>query len=165
MQDDSSDEEPEQLQCKLILLGDGAVGKTSIALRFTEDHFATQYKQTIGLDFFMKRIVLPGDIHIAMQVWDIGGQSIGSKMLGNYIYGAQVVLLCYDITNYQSFQNLEDWYRLVRRTFGSRALPYVALIGNKSAPAPSPFVPPTHDAALPRHGRAGARLLPKEPRP
>ena len=95
MQDDSSDEEPEQLQCKLILLGEGAVGKTSIALRFTEDHFATQYKQTIGLDFFMKRIVLPGDIHIAMQVWDIGGQSIGSKMLGNYIYGAQVVLLCY----------------------------------------------------------------------
>ena len=136
MQDDSSDEEPEQLQCKLILLGDGAVGKTSIALRFTEDHFATQYKQTIGLDFFMKRIVLPGDIHIAMQVWDIGGQSIGSKMLGNYIYGAHVVLLCYDITNYQSFQNLEDWYRLVRRTFGSRALPYVALIGNKSAPPP-----------------------------
>ena len=67
-----------------------------------------------------------------MQVWDIGGQSIGSKMIGNYIYGAQVVLLCYDITNYQSFQNLEDWYRLVVRTFGSRALPYVALIGNKS---------------------------------
>ena len=60
MEDDSSDEEPEQLQCKIILLGDGAVGKTSIALRFTEDHFATQYKQTIGLDFFMKRLVLPG---------------------------------------------------------------------------------------------------------
>ena len=78
-------------------------------------------------------------------MWDIGGQSIGSKMLGNYIYGAQVVLLCYDITNYQSFQNLEDWYRLVRRTFGSRALPYVALIGNKSArdtwPPPPPLVP------------------------
>ena len=132
MQDDSSDEEPEQLQCKLILLGDGAVGKTSIALRFTEDHFATQYKQTIGLDFFMKRIVLPGDIHIAMQVWDIGGQSIGSKMLGNYIYGAQVVLLCYDITNYQSFQNLEDWFRLVRRTFQGSAMPYVTLVGNKT---------------------------------
>ncbi len=80
-----------------------------------------------------------GDIHVALQVWDIGGQSIGSKMIGNYIYGAQVVLLCYDITNYQSFQNLEDWYRLVRRTFGSRALPYVALIGNKSTrPPPAP---------------------------
>ena len=62
MESDSSDEEPEQLQCKVILLGDGAVGKTSVALRFTEDYFATQYKQTIGLDFFMKRLVLPGQL-------------------------------------------------------------------------------------------------------
>jgi hypothetical protein len=55
-----------------------------------------------------------------VQVWDIGGQSIGSKMISNYIFGAQVVLLVYDITDYQSFQNLEDWYRLVRRTFGNK---------------------------------------------
>ena len=61
---EDSEDEPEQLQCKIILLGDGAVGKTSIALRFTEDHFATQYKQTIGLDFFMKRLVLPGKLHV-----------------------------------------------------------------------------------------------------
>ena len=60
MAEESSEEEPEQLQCKLIILGDGAVGKTSVALRFTEDYFATQYKQTIGLDFFMKRMILPG---------------------------------------------------------------------------------------------------------
>lgn len=38
-------------------------------------------------------------------------------MIRNYIYGAQAVLLCYDITNYDSFQNLEDWYRLVQQTF------------------------------------------------
>jgi GTPase SAR1 family protein len=43
-------------------------------------------------------------VHVALQIWDIGGQSIGSKMIGNYIYGAQAVLICYDITNYQSFQ-------------------------------------------------------------
>ena len=42
---EDSDDEPEQLQYKVILLGDGAVGKTSIAMRFTEDHFAKQYKQ------------------------------------------------------------------------------------------------------------------------
>ena len=38
----------------------------------------------------------------------------------------------YDITNYESFQNLEDWYRLVRRTFDEDKMPYVALVGNKS---------------------------------
>ena len=126
--ENSSDDEPEQLQYKVILLGDGATGKTSIAMRFTDDHFAQQYKQTIGLDFFIKRLVLPGEVcccqrirgcwmslslthrsldlqvNVALQIWDIGGQTIGGKMIGNYIYGAQAVLLCYDITNYQSFQ-------------------------------------------------------------
>jgi len=59
---EDSDDEPEQLQYKIILLGDGAVGKTSIAMRFTEDHFAQAYKQTIGLDFFVKRLSLPGKV-------------------------------------------------------------------------------------------------------
>jgi Ras-related protein Rab-28 len=112
---DSDDEdEVEQLQYKVVILGDGAVGKTSLTSRFCEDHFAAQYKQTIGVDWFIKRVVLPGDVHVALQIWDIGGQTIGSKMVGNYIYGAQAVLLVYDITNYQSFQDLEDWLALVR---------------------------------------------------
>lgn len=67
-----------------------------------------------------------------MQLWDIGGQSIGSKMITNYISGAHAVLLCYDITNYESFANLEDWYRLVTKTFSKSTMPYVALIGNKN---------------------------------
>ena len=125
-----SEDEPESLQYKVILLGDGATGKTSIAMRFTEDQFGMQYKQTIGLDFFMKRLILPGDVrgrgrapvfcsprachpgallvvvqvNVALQIWDVGGQTIGGRMISNYIYGAQAVLICYDITNYQSFQ-------------------------------------------------------------
>lgn len=128
---EDDDDEPEYLQYKVILLGDGAVGKTSLAMRFCEDHFAKQYKQTIGLDFFIKRVMLPGDVHVCMQIWDIGGQSIGGKMIGNYIHGSHAVVLCYDITNYQSFQHLEDWYFLVKRTFDKEPMPYVALMGNK----------------------------------
>jgi len=63
---EDSDDEPEVLQYKVILLGDGATGKTSIAARFTDDVFAQQYKQTIGLDFFMKRLSLPGGINAAL---------------------------------------------------------------------------------------------------
>ena len=44
----------------------------------------------------------------------------------------QAVLLCYDVTNYQSFQDLEDWYRLVKQTHEKDTMPQVALIGNKS---------------------------------
>ena len=54
------------------------------------------------------------------------------KMIKNYIYGAHAVLLCYDITSKENFQNLEDWYRLVRKTFEKSKLPYVALVGNKT---------------------------------
>lgn len=120
------EEKVDQRQFKVILLGDGAVGKTSIATRFSSDEFTQSYKQTIGLDFFIKHLILPGaaspetacffprsfsagDVHVAMQMWDIGGQSISSKMLHNYIFGAHAILLCYDITNYESFANLEDW--------------------------------------------------------
>lgn len=130
-ENDHGDEETVILQFKIILLGDGAVGKTSIATRFTEDKFSQNYKQTIGVDFFVKRINLLSNIQIALQIWDIGGQSIGSKMLTSYISGADAVLLCYDITNYESFANLEDWYRLVLKAFQDRPLPYVALCGNK----------------------------------
>lgn len=70
---------------------------------------------------------------VALQMWDIGGQSIGSKMVGSYIGGAQAVLLCYDITNYESFANLEDWLRLVLRAFPTdKARPLIALVGNKT---------------------------------
>mmetsp|Transcript_84126 Transcript_84126/g.187809 ORF Transcript_84126/g.187809 Transcript_84126/m.187809 type:complete len:233 (-) Transcript_84126:86-784(-) len=128
---EEDDEEPEYLQFKIILLGDGAVGKTSLAMRFCEDHFAKRYKQTIGLDFFVKRVTLPGDVHVCMQIWDIGGQSIGGKMVSNYIHGSHAVVLCYDITNYQSFQHLEDWLYLVQRTFDKQTTPYLALMANK----------------------------------
>jgi Ras-related protein Rab-28 len=94
---------------QVILLGDGTVGKTSICHRFTNDTFQREYKQTIGLDFFLKRFELEGDVQVALQVWDIGGQSIGSKMLGNYIYGSHAIVFAYDCTNVQSFTNIEDW--------------------------------------------------------
>ena len=69
---------------------------------------------------------------VALQIWDIGGQSIGSKMITNYISGAHAILLCYDITNFESFANLEDWYGLVTRTFAGVKRPYLAIVGNKS---------------------------------
>ncbi|XP_072476356.1 ras-related protein Rab-28 isoform X4 [Notamacropus eugenii] len=127
-----SEEECQDRQLKIVLLGDGTSGKTSLATRFAQEAFGKQYKQTVGLDFFLKRITLPGNLNVTLQVWDIGGQTIGGKMLDKYIYGAQGVLLVYDITNYQSFENLEDWYNIVKKVNEeSETQPLVALVGNK----------------------------------
>lgn len=106
---------------KLILLGNGSVGKSAIISRFTADGFDRVYKQTVGLDFFEKKLVLRGDKRVKLQVWDIGGQSVGSSMLGKYIFGSDVVFLCYDVTDPQSFSDLDDWLRLVRRSFTDAA--------------------------------------------
>ena len=129
---EKDEDDIEKLQFKVILLGDGAVGKTSIAMRFSEDQFSQNYKQTVGVDFHIRRLMIPPKYHIAMQIWDIGGQSIGSKMVSNYIAGSHAILLCYDITNYESFLNLEDWYRIVVSTFKFEKLPQIVLVGNKS---------------------------------
>uniref|UniRef100_A0A8C5LRZ1 RAB28, member RAS onco family n=1 Tax=Leptobrachium leishanense TaxID=445787 RepID=A0A8C5LRZ1_9ANUR len=127
-----SEEESQDRQLKIVLLGDGACGKTSLAMRFAQESFGKQYKQTVGLDFFLKRLTLPGNLNVTLQVWDIGGQTIGGKMLDKYIYGTQGVLLVYDITNYQSFENLEDWFSMVKKVNEeSETQPYVALVGNK----------------------------------
>ena len=62
MSSTDDDGDVEMKSFKVIFLGDGAVGKTSIIRRFTQDHFDPEqkYKQTIGLDFFMKQIDLSG---------------------------------------------------------------------------------------------------------
>ena len=118
--------------CKLILLGNGSVGKSSIVARFVDDGFAKVYKQTVGLDFFEKEVTLPRGPRrrMVLQVWDIGGQSVGSANLPKYVHGSNAVMLCYDVTDESSFQDAEDWLRLARRALaGSSAK--IFLVGNK----------------------------------
>lgn len=132
IEDSDDDDEPTFTQFKIILLGDGTVGKTSLCMKICGADFPAKYKQTIGVDFFSKRLELPNNVHISVQLWDVGGQSIGGRMLSTYILGANAILLVYDLTNYQSFVNLEEWLQVVKDTFAGQELPYIALIGNKT---------------------------------
>ena len=73
--DSDSESEPEYIQYKVIVVGNGAVGKTSLATRFCEEHFGKAYKQTIGLDFMVKRLVLPGKVAY-VYIWRVSYISI-----------------------------------------------------------------------------------------
>ena len=92
---------------------------------------------TNGVDFFEKRLTLRGDGGVMLQIWDIGGQSISSKNLPNYIKGAHVIFICYDVTNRDSFDDLEDWLKRVHEIHTdengqlSRRLPQIYIVGNK----------------------------------
>lgn len=117
---------------KICLVGDGSSGKTSIINRYAQQSFGKEYRQTVGLDFFSKRLTLPGDIQVMLQIWDIGGQSLGGKMVNNYIENAHCIVFVYDITNSNSFDNLPDWIKLVKRHFqGTRKPPHLMIMGNK----------------------------------
>ncbi|VDM63304.1 unnamed protein product, partial [Angiostrongylus costaricensis] len=112
--------------------GDGSSGKTSLCQRFTKDTFDRSYHQTLGLDFFSKRISLPGDVQVLMQVWDIGGQSIAGEMIDKYIYGSHAALIVYDVTSMNSFDNCQDWLNVIRRVTKSQEKPpQIVLVGNK----------------------------------
>ncbi|ORX87389.1 P-loop containing nucleoside triphosphate hydrolase protein [Anaeromyces robustus] len=121
-------------QIKIVMLGNEISGKTSIAQKFTQDTFPVQYEQTVGLDFYSKRINL-SDVSANIQIWDIGGQAINNRMISNYLYGAQAILLCYDVTHTLSFQNLEKWLNIINKTLSSKQSkknnPYIACVGNK----------------------------------
>jgi len=100
--------------CKLVLLGNGSVGKTSLCARFRDDGFRRVYAQTVGVDFYERRLRVRAR-EVALQVWDVGGQSLASAMMPQYVFGAAVVFLCYDVTDAQSFADVEDWLGLVDR--------------------------------------------------
>eukprot|EP00455_Lapot_gusevi_P033952 TRINITY_DN3729_c0_g1_i6.p1 TRINITY_DN3729_c0_g1~~TRINITY_DN3729_c0_g1_i6.p1 ORF type:complete len:144 (-),score=39.23 TRINITY_DN3729_c0_g1_i6:34-465(-) len=129
---EEEDEEEEGILFKVVVVGDGAVGKTSLLNRFTQDYFVKKYKQTIGVDFFVKQVTLPGGVQVGLQLCDIGGQNVGSKMIKNYLFGAHAVLFVYDITNYASFQNVQDWLEIVERSFPDQDMPRTVFVANKS---------------------------------
>lgn len=114
--------------CTLAVLGDGSVGKSTIISAFRTEGFQPVYKQTIGCDFYEKLLIIKNNTRISLRVWDIGGQSIHSKNLRQYVETTNAVMLVYDVTNPESFANIQDWLLQLRKY---NQTPFVYLIGNK----------------------------------
>ncbi|MBD3406608.1 MAG: GTP-binding protein [Candidatus Lokiarchaeota archaeon] len=95
---------------KIVMLGDGAVGKTALTTRFTQDHFETDYKRTIGSDFAVKRLeVEERNANVTLQVWDLAGQKRFEIVRQSFYRGARGGLLVYDVTRRRTFMHLDGW--------------------------------------------------------
>ncbi|MBD3190167.1 MAG: GTP-binding protein [Candidatus Heimdallarchaeota archaeon] len=112
---------------KTIVVGDGAVGKTAITVRFATGKFQENYKMTIGVDFSIKIIEMKGR-KIKCQIWDTGGQEKFSSVRPLYYRGALGCVIVYDVTVRESFENLDRWFNEV--ISHCNIIPMI-LVGNK----------------------------------
>jgi small GTP-binding protein len=115
---------------KLILGGDGAVGKTSMVHRYVEDIFEKDYKSTIGTSIMKKECSFKElDSTVRFVIWDLAGQAQFKRVRLKYLANAIAGILVYDVTNRASFENIdENWYKEIKKASPNVAL---ILVGNK----------------------------------
>ena len=106
---------PRRLIYKIITAGDGGVGKTSLLQRYVDDKFRTDTKMTIGTNVFHKDITLKNDIFCSLQLWDFGGQARFRFLLDAFVKGTSGAFLMFDLTDYNTFENLLMWDPIVRK--------------------------------------------------
>jgi Ras-related protein Rab-2A len=93
---------------KYIVIGDTSVGKSCLLLQFLEKKFKFDHDTTIGVEFGSK-IINVKDKHIKLQIWDTAGQEAFKSITRSYYRGSIGVILVYDITNRDSFNNISKW--------------------------------------------------------
>ena len=113
---------------KILLLGNSDVGKSSIILRYVDNSWSDTFVPTIGVDFKVKSLDVDNK-SIKMQIWDTAGQERFRNVISSYFKGSHGILLIYDITNDDSFKNLDNWLSQIEEYANKNVLKI--LIGNK----------------------------------
>lgn len=116
-----------KLLFKIVIVGDGGVGKSTMIQRLLTGLFIAQ-KITIGTDLATYDVQINDTLTVKLQIWDFAGERRFRLFLPNYARGATGCLLCYDITRQTSFQSLEEWYGIVSNNANN---PVYLLVGEK----------------------------------
>jgi len=114
---------------KIIIIGDPNVGKTSILLRFIDNKFLEQTQSSIGADFKTKTIEIDKKM-ILLAVYDTAGQEKFKMMTYTFYADADGILIVYDISDKESFENIKNWLQEADR-YAPANVPKI-IVGNKT---------------------------------
>ena len=119
-------------KCQLLIIGDSTVGKTSILSRFANGTFNSNYLATVGLDNFTKDETID-DKNVRIKIWDTAGQERYKALTKGFFRNAEGIMIVYDVTNQESFENLKNWIQSIKDNMGNDFLERipVVIIGNK----------------------------------
>jgi len=118
-----------EVMIKLVIIGDSSVGKTNFIFQFTEGRFSTFHVATVGFDYKTRIIKLPSSKKkVKLQIWDTAGQERYMALNKNLFQKVQGIILMYDLTNRDSFENLNSWLNLVTQNVSNKI---IMLVGNK----------------------------------
>lgn len=122
---------PKNLVLKLALMGDAAVGKTSLINQYIQHRFKADYQPTLGVNIVVKEFRMEElNASIRLVLWDIAGQEKYDLSRRMFFQGCMGALFVYDTTRYSTFKNVEDKWLHDLRNYAEKDPAYV-LIGNK----------------------------------
>ena len=119
-----------KFEARIITLGDSAVGKTSLILRYSDNYFSSLYLSTAGIDSKIKIIKLENGEDIRVVLTDTAGQERYRNIASNYIKKADGILLVYNITDKDTFEGVKVWIKSIKEESGDSRP--IILLGNKS---------------------------------
>ena len=125
----------QKLTYKMIILGDAAVGKTSLFKKLTTEDFDPKVISTIGIDKRTLSIVIntedEGEKDLDIYLFDTAGEERYRTISVSYFRDSKGLLMMYDITKNESFQNIEDWLKNIKESLGDNDDYLMILLGNK----------------------------------
>ena len=125
----TQDEKHEEFLMKVILIGDGTVGKTSIRERYLGMGFSGEYLPTLGADFAIAKDEISTK-KIRFQIWDLAGQPKFRNIRKMYYGGAKAAFVVCDVSNQESIKNSINWINELWKNNGLGPIPFV-ILGNK----------------------------------
>ena len=122
----------DNISCKVVLVGDTGVGKTSIIERYINDKYDGNQKTTLVSSYTFKKIdIKKYNKSVSLDIWDTAGQEVYRSLSKNFYLNASIGILVYDISRKASFESIRDYWYEQLKTFGEEKMIF-DIVGNKT---------------------------------